>query len=173
MAAGWAKLRDVGALADERAVVDFSIPLNEFPRVMPLLAAPDGVAVGRVVFAREGRTVVAEVTLGAELTLRCQRCMAPMRWPVASVGRAALVATAAEAERVPEALETVLAPDYRISIRDLVEEELLLALPLVAAHRDPAACAALAPSVAGPGKPTADEHGQRPFEGLKELLGKK
>ncbi|HTY92797.1 MAG TPA: YceD family protein [Steroidobacteraceae bacterium] len=136
MAAGWAKLRDVGALADERAVVDFSIPLNEFPRVMPLLAASDGVAVGKVAFAREGRTVVAEVTLGAELTLRCQRCMAPMRWPVASVGRAALVATAAEAERVPEALETVLAPDYRISIRDLVEEELLLALPLVPRHED-------------------------------------
>ena len=125
MSEGWSKLLDIGPLADGRAEVDFSIPLQHFPRVLPLLAAPAGEAVGRVDFSREGRIAVAEVSVAAEVTLTCQRCrLSPLVLKVEGRGRAALVATAAEAERVPDALETVLAPEYRISIRDLVEEEL-------------------------------------------------
>ncbi len=128
MAAGWSKLLDIGPLADGRAEVEFSIPLKEFPRVLPLLAAPDGAARGRVAFSREGRIVVAEISVAAEATLQCQRCLSPLMWPLSVTGRAALVATPADAERVPATLETVLVPEYRVSIRDLVAEELLLAL---------------------------------------------
>jgi uncharacterized protein len=159
MSEGWSKLLDIGPLADGRAEIDFSIPLKEFPRVLPLLAAPDGAARGRVQFAREGRIAVAEVAVAAEVTLLCQRCLSPLVWPVDSTGRAALVATAAEAERVPETLETVLAPEYRISIRDLVEEELLLALPLVPRHENEEGPAA---------EPVGETH--RPFGQLSDLL---
>lgn len=136
MSEGWSKLLDIGPLADGRAEIDFSIPLNEFPRVLPSLAAPDGAAVGRVDFAREGRNAVAEVMVAADVALTCQRCLSPVVLRVEGNGRAALVATPEEADRVPETLEAVLAPEYRISIRDLVEEELLLALPLVPRHAD-------------------------------------
>ena len=161
MSEGWSKLLDVGPLADGRAEVEFSIPLNEFPRVLPMLAAPDGMASGRVQFSREGRIAVAEVTVAARVSLQCQRCLAPLVWPVDSTGRAALVADAAQAERVPDTLETVLAPEYRISIRDLVEEELLLALPLVPRHENDE-CAG---GSAGPAQET-----HRPFGQLSELL---
>ena len=58
-------------------------------------------------------------------------------------------------------------------LRDLVEEELLLALPLVARHEGDAACAAGA--VAGKfensaDNAVADEITQKPFEQLKDLL---
>jgi uncharacterized protein len=136
MSEGWSKLLEIGPLADGRADIDFAIPLKEFPRVLPLLAAPDGEARGRVDFSREGRIPVAEVSVAAEVLLQCQRCLGPLKWAVNGSGRAALVATPAEAARVPETLETVLAPEHRISLRDLVEEELLLALPLVPRHED-------------------------------------
>ncbi len=68
MSEGWSKLLDIGPLADGRAEIDFSIPLKEFPRVLPLLAAPDGEARGRVDFSREGRIAVAEVTVAADVT---------------------------------------------------------------------------------------------------------
>jgi uncharacterized protein len=161
MSEGWSKLLDIGPLADARADIDFSIPLKEFPRVVPLLAAPDGEARGRVDFSREGRIAVAKVSVNAQVTLLCQRCLAPLKWPVDSTGRAALVATHAEAARVPETLETVLAPEYRISLRDLVEEELLLALPLVPRHQDD--------ECAGERASTPDET-HRPFGQLGELL---
>jgi len=171
MSEGWSKLLDIGALADGRAEIDFSIPLKHFPRVLPLLAAPEGEAVGRVDFAREGRIAVADVTVKAEVTLLCQRCLAPLNWPVATQGRAAVVATAAEAERVPEALETVLAPEYRISIRDLVEEELLLALPLVPRHENDECAGERAGATQGQGsdaEPAGETH--RPFGQLGELF---
>jgi uncharacterized protein len=161
MSAGWSKLLDIGPLADGRAEVDFSIPLKEFPRVLPLLAAPDGTASGSVAFSREGRFAVAEVKVSADMTLPCQRCLSPLKWPVDATGRAALVASTAEAERVPETLETVLAPEYRISIRDLVEEELLLALPLVPRHENDE-CAG--------GNASTQEETHRPFGQLSELL---
>jgi uncharacterized protein len=160
MSEGWSKLLDIGPLADGRAQIDFSIPLKEFPRVLPLLAAADGEARGRVNFSREDRIAVAEVAVVADVMLLCQRCLAPLKWPVNSSGRAALVATAAEAERVPETLETVLAPEHRISTRDLVEEELLLALPLVPRHEDD--------SCAGDRAGADETH--RPFAQLSELF---
>jgi uncharacterized protein len=160
MSAGWSKLLEIGPLADGGAQIDFSIPLKEFPRLLPLLAGSDGEARGRVDFSREGRIAVAEVSVVAELTLLCQRCLAPLRWPVTSRGRAALVATATEGERVPQVLETVLAPEHRISIRELVEEELLLALPLVPRHEDD--------GCAGDRAGADDTH--RPFAQLSELF---
>ncbi|HTV78169.1 MAG TPA: YceD family protein [Steroidobacteraceae bacterium] len=169
MSEGWSKLLDVGPLADGRAEIDFSIPLRHLPRVLPMLAAPDGEAVGRVAFSREGRIAVAATRVAAEVTLTCQRCLGPLVRRIEGSGRAALVATAAEAERVPDTVETVLAPDYRISLRDLVEEELLLALPLVPRHEDKD-CAG---DSAGAGQGFAEEppaETQRPFGQLGELL---
>jgi uncharacterized protein len=163
MSAGWSKLLDIGPLADGRAQVDFSIPLKEFPRVLPSLADPGGEARGRVSFSREGRIAVAEVAVTADLSLLCQRCLAPLKWPVNSVGRAALVASNAEGDGVPETLETVLAPEHRISTRDLVEEELLLALPLVPRHQDDR-CA---------GERAGADETNRPFAQLSELLKRK
>ena len=171
MSEGWSKLLDIGPLADERADIDFSIPLKEFPRVLPSLAVPDGEARGRVHFSREGRVAVAEVNVVADVTLLCQRCLSPLKWPVDSTGRAALVATHAEAGRVPETLETVLAPEYRISLRDLVEEELLLALPLVPRHQDNE-CAGDRAGMHREQGSAADPAGEthRPFGQLSELL---
>ncbi len=160
MSEGWSKLLDIGPLADGRAHIDFSIPLKEFPRVLPLLAGSEGDARGRVDFSREERLAVAEVTVAADVTLLCQRCLAPLKWPLNSSGRAALVATVAEGERVPETLETVLAPEHRASIRDLVEEELLLALPLVPRHENDGCAGGLADA--------AQTH--RPFAQLGELF---
>jgi uncharacterized protein len=171
MSVAWSKLLEVGPLADERAEVDFSIPLKEFPRLLPLLAASDGEAVGRVDFSREGRLAVAQVAVSAQVPLTCQRCLAPVICKVETVGRAALVATPAQAERVPEPLETMLAPEERISLRDLVEEELLLALPLVPRHEDHECVGDRAVAAAAPGsaaEPAAETH--RPFGQLGELF---
>ena len=113
---------------------------------------------------------VAEVSVAAAVTLLCQRCLAPLMWPVNSTGRAALVATAAQAERVPEELETVLAPEYRISIRDLVEEELLLALPLVPRHEDDRCAGASAGThTVQASAPARAGETHRPFGQLGEL----
>lgn len=188
MSEDWSKLLDVDPLADGGACLDFAIPLAEFPRLRPQLARADGAVTGRVGFDRERGLPIARVRAEGVLALTCQRCLAPCELPVRSEGCAALVADAVEADRAPAELETILAPGHRISLRDLVEEEMLLALPLVPRHaHDDCAEAAQAPEQTGAREPIAqgviratgraplgaqapEEERHRPFERLSELL---
>jgi uncharacterized protein len=163
------KTLNVGPLADEQADVRLSIPLADFPRVQPRLGATDGAISGRVRFRREGALAVAAVEVSGAVPLVCQRCLALMSWPIAGSALVALIPAESQADEVPEHLEPMWAPGGRVSLRDLLEEELLLCLPIVPLHADASACA---PAAAGEREePSVDHSGvQRPFEQLGELL---
>jgi uncharacterized metal-binding protein YceD (DUF177 family) len=69
---------------------------------------------------------------------------------------------------VPEDLEPMLAPGGRISIGELVTEEMLLSLPVVPLHGDDARCVAASPGAGAPDHAAEATH--RPFARLAELL---
>ncbi len=127
----WSRRELVESLVAAERQLDFRIPLGRLPRLESVLATPSGEAVGQVRFRRSLGTAVADMSLAATPTLTCQRCMQPLEWPVASNSQVALVPDVAAADRVVEGLETFVTENDRVSVRDLVEEELLLALPLV------------------------------------------
>lgn len=160
---GWSRLLDAEQLADRRTDIDFSIPLSDLPRLSPQLARPQGSARGSASFTREHGLAVVDLAVEAAVSLTCQRCLQTMSWPVASHARIAIVSDSQGADRVAPDLEVVIAPESRITVRDLVEEELLLGLPVVAMHADRAACGAGA-------EDEVDEETQKPFAGLAELL---
>jgi len=168
MSDGWSKLHDIDLWADARTEVDFAIPLKDFPRLLPQLSGDAGEASGRIRFGRQDGIAVADVSVDATVHLLCQRCLAPLDHSVRSRGRVAMVEEGAEAERVPVQLETILAPGHRLSILDLVEEELLLALPVVPLH-EPSHCVDGTSAVATPSE-TEQHERQRPFERLGELF---
>jgi uncharacterized protein len=168
MSVGWSKLHDIDPWADARTELDFSIPLKEFPRLAPQLADTAGDARGSVRFERRDGIAVADVSVGATMHLLCQRCLAPLEQVVHSRGRVAMVEEGSEAERVPAELETILAPGRRLSVVDLVEEELLLCLPVVPLH-EASQCVTGAPAVASTPH-TGQQDRQRPFEQLGELF---
>ena len=159
------RLCNVAALADEAGQVQLAIPLERFERIAPQLAATQGVVNGSVALAREEGRIVADVAVQAQLQLRCQRCLEPMPWPVQSSSRVALLESEAEAVGLPPELETALAPDGRLRLADLVEEELLLALPAVARHPD-----GQCPEVVEEKQEEFAEPTQRPFAALGEML---
>ncbi|MEO8315935.1 MAG: YceD family protein [Pseudomonadota bacterium] len=132
------KLCKVAVLAGEARRVSLAVPLNRLERIAPQLIRHDGVVTGTVALAMEKGRIVAEVELAATLELRCQRCLQPMTLLVESQSQVALVGSEEEAADVPPELETALAPDGRMRLADLIEEELLLALP--AAPRHPRGC---------------------------------
>ena len=160
------RLCNVAALADEGRQVELAVPLARLARIAPLLLSTEGMAQGAVVLGHEQGCTVADVTAQATVSLQCQRCLQPMSLPLAGSSRVALVESEALAAEVPPEFETALAPDGRLRLADLIEEELLLALP--PAPRHPAgqcpADAAVEKTVES-AEPT-----QRPFASLGDLL---
>jgi uncharacterized protein len=174
MSEPWSQLIDVDRLTDRQADVAFEIPLSRLPRVQAQIAGAQGSVRGVAHFRREAGFRVAELEMQGEAKLVCQRCLAPMAWPLEGQSRVAVVAAESDADHMPQDFETVHAPDDRIRVSDLVEEELLLTLPLVPLHANASECDMKddVPEVlaeeAGPAQET-----QRPFERLGELLKRK
>jgi uncharacterized protein len=164
MSPPWSKPLEVDRLAGSEADVDFDVPLAELSGLRSLRGGIAGSVAGRVRFAREQGLATAELTLSGTVTLECQRCMKPMELTLETATRVALVTSETEADRVAADLEPVLTEGGRISIGELITEELLLLLPIVPLHADGTGCAA-APGVGESGSET-----HRPFARLGELL---
>jgi uncharacterized protein len=160
---------DVERLADAEADVDFAVPLAELPRLAQI-AGLAGEVHGRAHFRRTAGIPVVELTFSGTARMACQRCLGAMEIGLEAATEVGLVATEADVSRVPEELEPVLAPEGRISVGELVEEELLLTLPIVPLHAEGAVCqvAPEAPAVSADDVPP--ETTQKPFAQLAELL---
>ena len=161
------KLRDVSILADEGADLAVEIPVARLTRLVHELAAPTGTAVARVQFSRERGFAVAQVQAEAQVELICQRCLQALQVAIRSDSRVFLLHAEVDAERVPADAETMLAPEGRLRMDELVAEELLLALPLAPLHSEEQLCAARSDDDSD--LPPVEEV-QRPFAALGDLM---
>lgn len=91
-------------------------------------------------FALHEQKPVVNGSLTTELELTCQRCLKPMRHPVHEQFQLMLVDSEAEALQVPEPYEAWVTNASQADVVELIEEQLLLALPLIARHPDAAGC---------------------------------
>lgn len=176
MSLGWSRRAPVDTLVGTEAVVDFTIPLAELPRVSHELVGTEGSAVGKIRFSRQVGQAVADLDVSAQPEVVCQRCMQSMRWPITVKSRIALVSDYDAADRVPEGLEVFLVEADSVSVRDLVDEEILLALPNVARHAEGSECAdskMQLPGQEADADEAVDPQVQKPFAQLGELLKRK
>jgi uncharacterized protein len=160
------KLCNVAVLADDERQVELAVPLANFARLAPLLVSHGGMATGRIAFSRAQGRIIADVTIEARPEVRCQRCLGSMSLPISSQSRVALVASESEVDAVPPELEVALAPEGRMRLADLVEEELLLALPGAPRHAE-----GQCPDDSGRNAPhEIDEPARRPFADLGRMM---
>jgi uncharacterized protein len=174
MAPGLPDRVDFAQLALDEAVLERVYPLDEMPRLQDLLADARGVVRASFAFAnvasgRAGVTVAVE----AAPQLVCQRCLESFRFDVAgrseiefSIGPAAADAAAADPRREVYAMD-----EGRVSLRELAEEELLLALPIVPKHAPPNCVRIPSYEALDQGQNIRDEK-SRPFADLQNLLKK-
>jgi len=148
--------------------------LDDLPRLQDLLAQSGGRLQARFAFGKtpDGG---AGVTLAIESTpmLRCQRCLEPFALPVAARTEIefavddAAVAGGEGSLREPYVLSGGVA-----SLRDLAEEELLLALPVAPACSAPEKCGRAPSYDGGSAQAPAAPETVRPFSALQDLLKK-
>jgi len=120
-------------LADKRREIAGDVPVSAFRRLAEWLESDTGTIEVRLQFDRDraGRRVM-QGSLHGKLRLVCQRCLAPFALPIGRSLDVVLVETDAEADLVPEELEPLIVGEQRgLHTTDLLEDELILALPLV------------------------------------------
>ena len=141
-------------------------PLGDFPRLRDVLASDAGEVAYELEGVRDerGRPSLRVRVRGA-LQLRCQRCLEAMPFQADTDETLVLAGTLAEIHAEPadvNAADRVVA-GREMPVRDLIEDELILAVPYAPRHET---CSAR-PS------PDAAEDKQSPFAGLRGLIGGK
>jgi len=158
---------DAVELARSEARVEREFPVAAFARLLDRLAEPAGHVNARAEFRQAGGWPAARLVVTAEVVLTCQRCLGPVRRPLAS--DAEVVFAEEGTPGLPEGSETVGGDPHRLDFAALVEDELLLALPIIPQHDAGEACTL--PAGLGDEIDASDTaQMRRPFAGLKDLL---
>lgn len=112
------------------------------PRVVDLLDEPEAddviafeVDASLVKSLGKGEIVRLSVHVHGSVPMTCQRTLKRYRQPIDSHSAVAVVASESEVAGLPDDLEPKLVSEGRLNLVELVEDELLLALPIV--PRDP------------------------------------
>ena len=120
----------------------------------------------RRVLAGAGAQPSLSVGADTDVTLECQRCLQPMRVPLHAERRIFFVeGEAAAAALDADSDDDVLALTPALDLADLIEDELLLALPLVPRHEQ---CPEPLPRAFAEGDPAIDP-ADNPFAVLAAL----
>ncbi len=105
-----------------------------------VLNLDNDVAVNMVFYKDMDNYTVIDIKLNAELSLTCQRCMQPMEFAFASEGLLSPVTSDQAAKQLPGQYDPVIVVDNKIDLWELVEEEILLNLPLMLMHENTKNC---------------------------------
>jgi uncharacterized protein len=169
MSAGPADLIDSVRLAGDRAAVDRVYRLAELPRLQDMLADRSGEAAMRFEFFKISDRAAVKITSKATPQVICQRCLGPLEWRIDG-NSVVEFAKQDEVDGFDPSHELHLTADGWVSLKDLAEEELLLAMPLAPACESPESCGKRVGKGRSKAPPAEAVVTQRPFAGLKDLL---
>ena len=176
---------EIEDLVARQARLDFRFPVASLPRLASLAAAADGPATeplpelqAALAFqpGTEGYPQL-HLIVGGFVPVECQRCLKALDWPVNVDVRLTMVRTDREAEGLADPFDTLLLANDELLPDQVVEDEVLAALPLAPRHVEGLHCVAPAEwdakglSVSGGAE--AAEPTRRPLAGLAALLGRK
>jgi len=114
-----------------------AIPLKQMKRLISALTSDEGDVLIDVVFSVDlNRVVLLSGSIQTDAKLICQRCMGEMDLPIKLDFQIAFARSEAEMERLPEGYEVTLIEDTPVMLSDIIEDEILLALPPIPKHLD-------------------------------------
>ena len=160
---------DAHRLARQESRLVGTIPVSRLARLGAFLSDHRGTAEAELQFGMDpGGIEFVRGRVQAELALVCQRCLEPLTEWVRAEFCLGLAASEALAARLSEVYEPVLVGDEPLGTWELIEDELILALPIVPRH-EPQQCAAQVPR-----EPKAEPGEERPnpFAALEQLKHK-
>ena len=125
-------------MVSARRQFEGTLPLSAFPRLRDSLLDAGGECRFELEFGRDASNqAFVEVRADAELPLLCQRTLERYLHRVRLVQQLGLVTSEAQESALPEHMEPLLLPESgELNPADLVEDELILAVPVVPINPD-------------------------------------
>lgn len=123
-------------LADKQADINGKIQLSHLRRLADLLFVDTGTVAVELFFGRIGRIAQIEGRVQTNLVLKCQNCLQALPKEIQSHFKLGIVTSIEQADKLPEDYEPLLVnQDQNIPLKDIIEDELLLALPAFPKHQ--------------------------------------
>ncbi len=141
----WYSPAELDAFADRGAVLRENVELSRLTRLREALGSEAGSVEAVLEFApRRTGWMPAELKFETRLELTCQRCLEPFELAVQERIELGFVDSPAMEACLPEGRVAVVLEDERVSPVELLEDELIVSLPLVPRHANTAECGGLA-----------------------------
>jgi uncharacterized protein len=145
----WYSLRDLESLADREVVLGGELDIDKLMRLKSLLHSDAGSVRATLRFRQRGGGWLAlTLDFQAVVELVCQRCLEPVRQELAESVNVVI----AEGDSLPATAPTEFEPfeleEGRFQPAQLVEDELIVAVPLVPKHARVEDCGSLARELA-------------------------
>jgi uncharacterized protein len=145
--------------------IDGVYPLSKLARFGEALLSNEGDVRVKLDFSYKVGFPCLSGSVSAKVLVECQRCLKPMETELAGRFKFALVYSEDEFDLLPEEFEPYLLEGEEQSVIDLIEDELLLSLPMVTVHDN--ACSVFMTKQEEAMK--AEKEASHPFAALKAL----
>ncbi|MEB4589909.1 YceD family protein [Candidatus Thiothrix sp. Deng01] len=122
-------------LVEQKKCLAGVLPFQQLPRLAEVALPESGDFAVELEFTRStsGLPIVMGHVHGIVM-LECQRCLQAMEFPIDNAVQVALTTFQSDERPEQEGFEAWLVEDDRLFLQDFIEDEILLALPLVARH---------------------------------------
>lgn len=109
-------------------------PIAKLMRLAALLASSEGLVHVKLAFTNSVGFAALKGKLTAKVQLQCQRCLEPLDAELSGQFKFALVNSEDDIALLPDEFEPCLLAVEEQSVIELIEDELLLCLPMVSVH---------------------------------------
>ncbi len=168
---------DVASFIDGSGSLEGTWAGADLERLAESQAPPQDVALAEVGWQVDGQPLAGAggpaqrwlaLTVESTVWLTCQRCLQPLRLALRTTRRIRFVSDESQAEALDaESEDDILALPRWLNLRELIEDELLLALPLVPRHEN--ICPQPLPNDAAAAPELAQPAEANPFAALQGL----
>ncbi|MCZ0864377.1 YceD family protein [Dasania sp. GY-19] len=165
---------DVRKLTVKGAEISSNFSPAVMPRLTSLLANDEGLVTAELQFyIDEGRKRRIDGKINAHVNVVCQRCLDAVAIDVVSEFNLAIVWTDDQAKQLPKTLDPLIVGEELTDLAEIVEEELILSLPIVSYH-ELDSCKQVTRSFGeAEAAPVKEEPKDNPFKVLEQLRSDK
>jgi len=165
-------------LAAAGARLELQLGVEQLPRLADLLAAGQESAAGQALVSVDvsfatGPEGFPQLSIAASgnLSLRCQRCLRAVAWPLQLSTQLTVLRADEQAEQLAEPFDSIAMTADNLALDAVIEDEILAALPMAPVHDPGDECVTAGARIVD--LKSEQEAGQtyRPFAALATLVG--